>query len=138
MLLRKSVQSRSLILGLCAVSLTIWNGVAKASEGTEPAAPPHLIALEPMQVPIIDHGALIGRLELRAMWKVAEGDGAEAAEQRLPSLRAALIGAASDHARLTATPGQPVDPKALAGRLQQDARQQGFSGELLVLEAVTR
>ncbi len=123
-------------MGLCAVSLTIWNGAAHASEGGEAAAVPTLVALEPMQVPVIDHGTVVGRLVVRATWKAAEGDGE--IEQRLPSLRSALIAAAIDHARLTATPGQPIDPQALADRLEGDARAEGFSGELLVLEAMTR
>lgn len=137
---RELVPSRSWILGLSALSLTIWNSVAQASEGAKaaPAPTPELVALEPMQVPVIDHGALVGRLEVRAMWKVAAGGKESAARQSLPALRAALLAAATDHARLTATPGQPVDPSALAERLATDASKQGFSGELLVLEAVTR
>lgn len=127
-----------LILGLSALSLTIWNGVAKASEGAEPAAAPVLVALEPIRLPIIDHGALVGRLEVRAMWKGADGEAAAEAEKRLPALRAALVAASSDHARLVATPGQAVDPQALARRLEANARKHGFSGELLVLEAVAR
>ena len=128
--------TRSWIMGLCAVSLTIWNGVARASEGGEPAAVPILVTLEPLQVPVIDHGTVVGRLEVRATWKASESDGE--IEQRLPALRAALVAAASDYARLVATPGQPTDPQALADRLQDDARGQGFKGELLVMEAVTR
>ena len=128
--------TRSWIMGLCAVSLTIWNGAAQANEGAEAAAVPTLVALEPMQVPVIDHGAVVGRLEVRATWQAAEGD--SEVEARLPSLRSALVAAVTDHARLIATPGQPIDPQALANRLQDDARGRGFKGELLVMEAVTR
>jgi hypothetical protein len=132
------VPSRIWILGLCALSLTIWNGAAQASEGAEPATPPQLVALEPLRVPIVDHGAMVGRLELRAMWQARDGEDGAIAEQRLPALRAALVSAAADHARLAATPGQAVDPEALARRLESEAARRGFSGELLVLEAVTR
>lgn len=132
------VPNRIVILGLCALSLTIWNGAAQASEGVEAADPPVLVTLEPMQIPIIDHGVLVGRLEVRAMWKGANAEDAAGAEQRLPALRAALIAAASDHARLVATPGQAVDPQALSRRLEASAAHEGFSGELLVLEAMAR
>lgn len=128
--------TRSWIMGLSAVSLTIWNGVAQASEGADPAPVPTLIALEPMQVPVIDHGRVVGRLELRATWQAADGD--EALEQRVPALRSTLVAAAIDHASLNATPGQPIDPQALAKRLQDEARAGGFKGALLVMEAVTR
>jgi hypothetical protein len=81
---------------------------------------------------------MVGRLELRAMWQARDSDSSAIAEQQLPALRAALIAAAADHARLAATPGQAVDPQALSRQLEAEAARRGFSGELLVLEAVTR
>lgn len=128
---------RTTIMGLTAAALCVWNGAAKASEGMEAEPAPALVTLNPLLVPIVEHGALLGRLEVRAMWRLTDGQ-AEGAEQRLPQLRAALVEGAAEHARLVAAPGQAVDPAALADRLQQAAKRQGFSGELLVLEAVTR
>lgn len=125
-------------IGAAALSLIAWTGSARADDGPRAAPVPALTPLEPMAVPIVDHGEMLGRLELRAMWQSADAADAETAQRRLPLLRAALVDAAAVHARLTATPGHPVDPDALAGRLEQAARAAGFSGELLVLQASAR
>lgn len=124
------------MMSLAAAALTIWNGAAKASEGMEAAADPQLVELDPLIVPIVEHGTVVGRLEVRAMWQ-AGGEAAQA-EARLPQLRAALVEGAAEHARLVAAPGQAVDPAALASRLEKETKRAGFSGELLVLEAATR
>lgn len=127
-----------LAAGGAALLALAGTGVAQADGGVRAAPEPSLITLEPIAVPIIDHGEMLGRMELRAMWQSADPAAAEAAEQGLPLLRAALVEAAATHARLAATPSHPVDPAALSERLEKAARSAGFSGELLVLQASAR
>jgi len=130
--------SRTLGMAIAAVGLTIWNGVAHADGGQREEPAPVLLPLEPITVPIIDHGELMGCLEVRAMWRLGDAEALAAAQERLPQLRAALVDGAAEHARLAAAPSRAVDPRALAGSMAAAARSGGFTGELLVLEASTR
>ena len=79
--------SRIWILGVAAVALTIWNGAAQASEGGEPAPVPYLVDLQPLRIPIVEHGEVIGRLEVRAMWQAADEAEGATADRRLPQLQ---------------------------------------------------
>lgn len=125
-------------MAVAAVAIIAWNGAAHADGGQRAESLPALVPLEPIAVPIVDHGEMLGRLELRAMWRSEEADGSALAQSRLPQLRAALVEAAADHARLVATPSRPIDPSALAASLGQAAGRAGFTGDLLVLEASAR
>lgn len=125
-------------MAAAAVALAAWNGVARASEGGAESEAPLLVPLEPMRMPIIDHGELLGRLEVRVMWRATGESDLAAAEQALPLLRAALVEGVGEHARLEATPSHAVDPKSLIKRLDRAASRAGFKGEALLLEAVSR
>lgn len=125
-------------IGAAAFLLAAWNGAARADGGLRAEPVPLLVALDPIAVPIIDHGEMLGRLELRAMWQSPDQAGADAAQARLPQLRAALVEASASHARLAAAPSRAVDPTALSDALEKAAQAAGFSGELLVLQASAR
>lgn len=126
------------MMAIAATALTVWNGVAHADGGARAQPEPSLLSVHPLTVPIVDHGEVMGRLHLRLMWKASDAGALTVAEGRAPRLRALLLAAAADHARLRANPSQPVDPAELAASLGQATRKAGFSGELLVLEAVAR
>lgn len=130
--------NRSLTMAAAATALIIWNTAARASEGVEAVAAPLLLPLEPMLVPIVDHGEMIGHLQLRASWQPNDEAARALAEKSLPQLRAALLEGAADHARVEAAPSQAVDPESLARRLQASAVRNGFKGALLVLETQAR
>lgn len=129
---------RLLAMAAAAVALTVWNGAARADSGWREAPVPLLLPLEPITVPIVDHGELLGRMEVRAMWQESGEAPDPALQARLPLLRSALVEAAAEHARLIAAPGRPIDPASLSTSLETRARAAGFSGELLVLEASAR
>lgn len=129
---------RPLLLTALLSALLAGNGVAWADGGGRPAALPHLLTLAPIAVPIVDHGEVMGRLELRAMWRAADADALAQAEAQAPLLRELLVEAVTEHARLDATPALAVDPRLLAERLRQAAQAEGFSGAPVILEARTR
>lgn len=130
---------RSAGLTLAATaSVAAWTSVALADQGMRAEEPPLLLPLEPMVVPIVDHGEIVGQMALRAMWRAGDEEALAKAENRLPQLRSALLTGASDHAALATVPSRPVDPSALSHRMETQARAVGLSGELLVLEASAR
>ncbi len=129
---------RPVFLTVLLTALLAGNGVAWADGGGRPAALPHLLTLAPIAVPIVDHGEVMGRLELRAMWRARDADALARAEAQAPLLRELLVEAATEHARIDAAPALAVDPRALAERLRQAAAAEGFTGVVVVLEARTR
>ncbi|HKY80483.1 MAG TPA: hypothetical protein VJM09_03320 [Sphingobium sp.] len=75
------------------------------------------VAMEEIGVPIVDAGRVGGTLRLSIVLQARDVQGAINLAGRKPELRAALLGAASEFARLHASPFAPVDAGKLAAAL---------------------
>lgn len=131
------MQAKIWRLGLAALASVGIGGAAQALTDA-PAPEPRLLELDDVAVPIVDHGQIEGKLYLRAMFNLSADEAQETADARKPVLQAAVRAAASEHARLYATPSQAVDQVRLAKQLEAAARQVGAKGQVVILEAVSR
>lgn len=96
-------------------ALVVAGGGAQASGGGGGGSGdgPHLVELEPIQVPIIESDRVSGTLNLKLALNAADDQvkGELAAAQ--PELRAAALGAVLEFARLRASPFRAVDAAEL-------------------------
>ncbi|MGN6374402.1 MAG: hypothetical protein ACTHMG_02490 [Sphingomonas sp.] len=108
-------------LALPGLSLATAAAPANGAEAASSIAPP-LVAAAPLDVPIVDAGAVIGRLTFTASFELADPAAAAMATAQAPQLRAATLAAALDFARLHASPYLPVDAQLLSDGLTRAAR----------------
>lgn len=106
------LRHRPFILPLALVLMAASNGAAPAPDGA-------IKALAPMAVAIVDGGQIQGRLKVSL---AVSGTDEAVLEQNIPVVRAAAIGALSEHARLRATPYAPVNAEQLSHDLDHAVR----------------
>lgn len=94
----------------------------------------HVVALEPVTVPIVDGPRADGSLRFTALVQTADEAAAERLGARLPTLRAAALGAGSDFGRLHASRWVAVDAARLSADLGAALKraEPGVTGVLLL------
>lgn len=75
------------------------------------------VAVEPVAVPIVDAGRVVGRLDVTFMVMPGAVGPAELT-RRMPVLRAAAVAALIDEASMEVSPRAPIDAARLAERLE--------------------
>lgn len=82
-----------------------------------PPADASFLPLEEIDVPIVDGGRVDGVLHLTVVVQAKTGDDAAALGKRMPELRAAVLPAAIEFARLRASRFAPVDVARLSAMI---------------------
>lgn len=103
-------------------------GSSKGGEGV------HLVAMDPLDVPIVEGDRSDGRLRLKLVLRAPDEAGAALLQEAMPALRETSLATASEFARLYATPFAPVDAQRLATDMATAlrARHRGIDTVLLV------
>ncbi len=118
------------------------SGGAGASPNGEGQVPvdPHLVPLTQITVPIVDGGRMEGLLSMKLVLGAADADSAVALELAMPRLRSAGMAAASEFARLHASPHKAVDSEKLSQDLATALRREdpGVAMVLIVEVAARR
>lgn len=90
-------------------------GIAVGAEGeAAEAASVFLLPMAPLDVPIVEGDRSDGRLRLKLVLRAADGVDLERLRAEMPALRETTLAAASEFARLYATPFAPVNARLLA------------------------
>lgn len=103
-----------LYLAIAAVVASPGGGAIGAAGGEGGAAPVFLLPMAPLDVPIVEGARSDGRLRLKLVLRAADAADLERLRGSLPALRETTLAAASEFARLHATPFAPVNARLLA------------------------
>lgn len=106
-------RSKLAALGLAAVATPLPVGMAQASGGGAGAEGLHLVAMDEITVPIIDADRVAGSLRFKLVLDAGTGEVATRVTQSLPMLRAAIVAAGLEFARLNASALRAVDAQQL-------------------------
>lgn len=119
-----------------AVAATVAPAGVAGASGGESASALGLVEVAPIRVPIIDSGRITGDLNLKLMLRpAANASGAHGKGEgdKAPAVRAALVSAALEFARLYASPFRAVDAGQLSAQLTAAAHGADPSVEQVLL-----
>lgn len=88
-----------------------------ARPGSAPTIEPHLVALQEIEVPVIDSGRFQGSLRFEVVINATDEAAAVRLSANVPRLRSASVEAAIEFSRLYVSAAMPVDASELAGAL---------------------
>jgi len=111
--MRPILFSASLLLMTASHAIASEGGSEGGSEGAKPS--PLFVTMAPLDVPIVEGDRADGRLKVALVLEAGDASAASALDGRQPELREAALAAASEFARLHASPAAPVDARRLAG-----------------------
>lgn len=124
---------RKILLPTIASIAALPLGGAQASDG-EGASDLAFVAMEPITVPIVDAGLVMGSLRFRIVLEAKDEEAVQALSDELPRLRAEALSAGSEFSRLSASPFMAVDARQLSDDLSKalGERKSGIARVLLV------
>ena len=136
---KRSVTAGALLLTAVAVAGSSSAVASGAGVGKKPGEEAHLVPIEKITVPIIGSTRIEGSLRVELVLDATNAGAAETISDQAPAIRATLIAAALEFARLYASAHGASNAERLrAGLTSALKREHEGVRDVLVVEIVTR